>query len=208
MKKNNFTNFLTAPRPMMIVALGFFTAGLLPAQSQSFQIAEEEAAVISIDGGSTLHDWTVTCDVIKDFPSDLSLTISEDGQVESFGFSVIVENMDGHRGPIMNNKIKNAFKADEHPQITYRQTEPAAITSVDSDGGFTLVSTGILQMGGVEKEISVEVSGEMKDGQLIFSGSKPLKMTDFQIDPPSAMFGQIQTHDEVTVNFTFRYTAL
>jgi hypothetical protein len=32
-------------------------------------------------------------------------------------------------------------------------------------------------------------------------------MTDFQITPPSAMFGQIETKDDITVNFELQFKA-
>jgi len=36
-------------------------------------------------------------------------------------------------------------------------------------------------------------------------GNEPMKMTDFGIEPPSALFGQIQTKDEIVVVFTLVY---
>ena len=62
-------------------------------------------------------------------------------------------------------------------------------------------------MAGKEKDISVDVELDEQAGKLIFKGSKKLKMSDFEMTPPSAMFGQIQTHDDITVHFEFRYLA-
>jgi len=32
-----------------------------------------------------------------------------------------------------------------------------------------------------------------------------MKLSDFDIEPPSAMFGQIQTKDDIVVHFNFIY---
>lgn len=179
--------------------------GIAQAQTQSFQIDQEAPAQVTVTGGSTLHDWTVTCGAVEDYPSSLELLLKEGGAIETFAFSVEVKSMEGGRGSIMNTKILNALKAEEHPHIKYRQTAPAAISQVDSEGNFKLVSKGILQMAGVEKEVSVNVEGIFKGGVLSFKASHPMKMSDFEIEQPSAMFGQIQTKDDITVNFDFRY---
>ena len=188
----------------LIIFLLLFSAG--EAISQSFQSASEHPVAVSIVGGSTLHDWTVACGTIEEYPTSFDLTVKEGSIIDSFTFSVQVKSMEGGRGSIMNTKIFNALKSEEHPNVKYQQTTPATISSVDGDGNFTLTSTGLLQMAGQEKEVSVSVTGQLKDNVLVFTGSHPMKLSDFEIDPPSAMFGQIQTKDDITVNFEFRYT--
>ena len=41
----------------------------------------------------------------------------------------------------------------------------------------------------------------MEDGAFKFTGSKSFKMTEYEIKPPTAMFGQIETGDEVNIIF-------
>ena len=61
-------------------------------------------------------------------------------------------------------------------------------------------------MAGTSKEIEVTVNIQETDtGGLVLQGSKALKMSDFGITPPSALFGQIQTDDAITVHFEFVY---
>jgi len=68
------------------------------------------------------------------------------------------------------------------------------------------LSTGILSIAGNEQEVEVAVTGQLTaEGQLTFKGSKALKFSDFDIEPPSAMFGQIVCGDEITVHFEFHY---
>jgi len=170
---------------------------------QSFSFPSDSIPSISITGTSTLHGWTVQAGEVTDFPSTIAFDISEGATIDSFGFSVKVMSLDGGRGASMNGKIQKALQASTSPSVQYKQAEIATLAS--KEGVWVLTSTGVLSMAGAEKEISVEVTVEEKDGLLVFTGSKSLKMSDFNITPPSAMFGQIQTDDAITVEFEFRY---
>ena len=140
---------------------------------------------------------------VSDFPTEVTLVLEEGQTIDSFAFTVVVASLDGGRGASMNGKIKTALQATTSPTIIYQQTQPAALTQ--KDGQWMLTSMGSLSMAGKEKEISVDVLIEERDNGLVFKGSKPLKMSDFEMTPPSAMFGQIQTYDDITVHFEFRY---
>ena len=45
------------------------------------------------------------------------------------------------------------------------------------------------------------MSEALADGHVRFTGQHPMLMSDFGMDPPSAMFGQLRTADEVVVHF-------
>ena len=102
-------------------------------------------------------------------------------------------------------KITNALQAAAHPVISYQQNESAVMSNIDDAGNFTLTSKGILKMVGLEKAIEIEVMGQKTDNGMVLKGSKPLKFSEFEIEPPSAMFGQIVCGDDIAVNFEFRY---
>ncbi len=157
---------------------------------------------ISITGTSTLHDWTVQAGSVIDYPTTLSIDIIEGGVIDSFSFSVPVASLDGGRGPSMNAKIKTAFGAETNPIIKYQQIGTAAIKK--DTAGITITSVGTLTMAGMEKEIEVVLQATDEVGVLL-KGSKDLKMSEFGMTPPSAMFGQIQTMDDITVHFEFVY---
>lgn len=171
--------------------------------AQSYNLAADSSTQITVTGTSTLHGWTVTAKEVQDVPA--TIIISEQNTIDSFSFGVVVNSMDGGRGASMNNKITGALKATEHPIITFQQSEPAAISEIDVDGNFTLTSRGVLKMVGLEKEIEIEVNGQKTEAGLVLRGSKPLTFSQFEIEPPSAMFGQIVCGDDIAVNFEFKY---
>ena len=177
----------------------------LSTQAQTFQLATDTATTITVTGTSTLHGWTVAVNEVQDVPATLILVGENEQTIDSFAFGVVVSSMDGGRGTSMNAKITNALQATAHPIISYQQNEPASMSDMDDAGNFTLISKGILKMVGLEKTIEIEVMGQKTDTGIILKGSKPLKFSEFEIEPPSAMFGQIVCGDDIAVNFEFRY---
>ena len=61
---------------------------------------------------------------------------------------------------------------------------------------------GTLTVAGKENKIEMDVvATRMADGTLKAKGVVPIKMTDYGIKPPTAIFGRLKTGDEVKVNF-------
>lgn len=176
----------------------------MPIMAQtSYQLAGESS--ITIHGASTLHDWKAT---VPDYEGSFQMTdalskkkIKESTAVESAVLKFKVESIDGGRGPSMNKKIKTALLSTAHPQIVFELSEPAKITAVTNDM-FTLEAKGQLSIAGASQAVTLQLEGQRQDnGNLHFTTEKPLKMSDFKIEPPSAMFGQIVTKDDIKVAF-------
>ena len=171
---------------------------------QNYQLVQDSAIQINVTGTSTLHGWKVVANEVKEVPEKLTLTGTNQTTIDTFGFSLLVENMDGGRGASMNKKITTALKASEYPTIQFTQNTPATLNKL-LDDTFSLTSNGLLQIAGLEKEVAIQVNGQLTDGQLILKGSYPMKFSELEIEPPSAMFGQIVCGDDIAVNFEFRY---
>lgn len=163
-----------------------------------------ESVVISIKGSSSLHDWAAKCGEIVDYPEQITLDPANSGTIPSFGFKVAVASMDGGRGASMNNKIYKALHSKEHPYVNFTQNEPATY-QVDATGKLNLNSIGTVEIAGQSRSVSVKVTGTPDGDLLILSGSHPMKLSEFNIEAPSAMFGQIQTKDDIFVHFEFTY---
>ncbi|MCB0631408.1 MAG: YceI family protein [Saprospiraceae bacterium] len=191
---------------LRISCLAIATFAFSALGAQSFKLSPDKPYEVYVSGGSTLHDWTATVNNVIDIPPTMTINLKEGGVIESFGFKAEGKSMEGGRGSTMDNKIYKAVKCDVHPYITYKQTAPAKLQAAGKDQ-FKLISKGIVSVAGMDKEIEVEVMASLKDGVLTFTGEEPMKLSDFEIDPPSALFGQIQTKDDITVHFTINYQA-
>ena len=167
-----------------------------------------------VDGTSTLSDWTATTQQVEatvqlseDFTSQ---AVPANGTtVEEVSIRIAVSSLDGGRGQTMNDKILNAFQASVNPDIVY-ELETATVTGPDPEDGqrFLMTSQGTLNMAGQSHPIEVPLTGKKQaDGSYLFQGKVPVKMTDYGMEPPSAMFGQIVSGDKVVVGFDLKVTA-
>lgn len=156
-----------------------------------------------IDGTSNLHGWSckatamdATIEVESSATQAVAAAPSTLKQVE---VKVPVKSLKcGHDA--MDNNLYKALKADEDPSIAYIMATFEA--TPDAREGFTLHTTGTLKIAGAEKPLSMDVvAARSADGSLRATGSVTVKMTDFGIQPPTAIFGRLKTGDDVKVNF-------
>ncbi|HNA42827.1 MAG TPA: YceI family protein [Saprospiraceae bacterium] len=62
--------------------------------------------------------------------------------------------------------------------------------------------TGNLTIAGTTKPVTLTATVAAKDGGILHcTGSKTFKMSEYQVEPPTFMFGTVKTGDEITVTF-------
>ena len=90
-----------------------------------------------------------------------------------------------------------ALKVKDHPDIVFRllRFEPGSGTTD------TLRGIGVLQIAGVEREVSLDVTTQQEGSTLKVQGRVRLLMTDFGIKPPTAMLGMLKTDPKVGITF-------
>lgn len=185
-----------------ILSLSFilwFAFGLTFVKAQTFKIVGPEKSKVLVTGTSTLHGWTATA---KKFGFQASPFVLKNGNlepVEAFYLKVEVSSLEGGRGASMDKKIYDAFDGDNHPLIEFKQVEMIKGERHD-DGTFQFVSRGNLSMAGVTNEVELELEGKLTSEGLTIKCLYDMRMSDFSIERPSAMFGQIVCGDDVTVN--------
>ena len=152
-----------------------------------------------IKGTSNLHDWEMDINKMECKGSIQSKdnTIQAIKNVE---VKIRVENIKSEEGKIMDEKTYKAFHADKNPMITY--TFSNADVKYDGAGAFTITAAGSLSMAGTTKPVSITAKGKvLANGDLQISVSKKIKMTEFKMEPPTALMGTIKVGDEVSVSF-------
>ena len=93
-----------------------------------------------------------------------------------------------------------ALKESDFPTIDF--TLLSFNNVVRTDDKFTAEASGNLKVAGETRKINLAITGNQhKDGSIEIQCSKDMKMTDFNIDPPTALFGVMKTRDEITVEF-------
>ena len=151
---------------------------------------------IWVEGTSTMHDWSCR---VGQLDGNIEVAPDAAEKVGNVAITVPARSLECKNGT-MNKKAHEALEAKAHPEITYQLTH----ASLDgaSANGFVLKTTGRLTIAGTTRNIDMTVNGQvLDDGRVRFTGSTPLKMSDFGIDPPTAMLGAMKTGNEVTVHF-------
>ncbi|HXT17331.1 MAG TPA: YceI family protein [Gemmatimonadaceae bacterium] len=157
-----------------------------------------------IDGTSNLHDWSCKADKIDaaidmDVAAAASMTVTAPKAVKKVEVRIPVKALHCNHGG-MDGNVYKALKADQAPDISYILATLEAVPG-DKDE-ITLKTEGTLTIAGKENKISMTIEAvRLADGTLKAKGVVPIKMTDYGIQPPTAIFGRLKTGDEVKVNF-------
>ena len=169
--------------------------------SQTFNINNSASKVV-VAGTSNIHDWEMTG---NDFQGILKAELA-DGQlvkIDQLHFAVVAESLKSGKGGMDKNTYK-ALKTDDNKRITYQLQKVNNIDCV-SNSSCKVTTTGYLTIAGTKKQVEVVFDAKVAGDKIVLTGEKKIKMTDFQVDPPTAMFGTITTGDEVNVKFNITY---
>lgn len=150
---------------------------------------------IWVEGTSTLHDWTCNAAPIS---GSLDAAANETGIASINGLTVTVpiSALDCDNGT-MNGKLRDALGTSSI-QFTLGD---ARVGNVNS-GVFAIVANGQLTIRGTTRSQRITAEGRVAgNGQYRFTGSFPITMSDFGVEPPTALLGTIRTGDRTTVNF-------
>ncbi len=150
---------------------------------------------IQVLGTSTLHAWKMNSNSIIS-----TAKVNNNTQIVSSVFQVATNSLKSTEGSMMDNIAHKAMKMKNFPAIIF--TIQSDKVNATNKTGFEGTVTGNLMIAGVSKPISIPVNVTYLVNNMIkVEGNQPLKMTDFGIKPPTAMFGAIKSGDEVHVAF-------
>lgn len=170
----------------------------LPFMAKAQQTYQLKSHSIVVSGTSNLHDWTANAEKANG-TFKVKVENSKIVTVNSFDLKVDATSLKGSKGGIMNSKIIDALDAKKNPSITFKS---GGGNLIEKSGTYKVTANGILTIAGKSQNISVDALGKvLPNGDLEFTGTKKLKMTDYNIDPPTAMLGTMTTGDEITLTF-------
>lgn len=150
---------------------------------------------VSVNGTSSLHDWESRVEKLE-AKGSFVVTNHSLTDVQDVVVKIPVTSLKSTKGRMMDNKTYNAFNHEKNPSILFTLTE----NKINEDN--TMSISGNLTMAGVTKAIDLAVNYQLlPSGELQVSGSKKLNMTEYKMEPPTAMMGAIVVGKEVTVTF-------
>ncbi|MEP7196865.1 MAG: YceI family protein [Saprospiraceae bacterium] len=155
---------------------------------------------IHIYGTSTIHDWIVNGDNVS-AKGLISMEGNQLKEIKSMNFSVEAKDLKSDKkSKGMDEKIYDAMKAKLFPSISFQLIEVISYPNASNDN--KLSAKGKFNIAGTSRDENIIVQTKVNsDGTILFNGTKKIQMTDYNIKPPSAMLGTINTGNEVTVKF-------
>jgi polyisoprenoid-binding protein YceI len=184
---------------LAISAAALILIAATPAGSGSLDL--REGSRLWFDGTSSLKSWSCTADKIDaalNSPDDaIAATLDGKKVAGTVQVDFPVSKLECKNGT-MNEHMAKALKAKEFTNIRFTMQS----YEVAKGGAVTGTLQGTLQLSGKTLPISVPVTfGTAADGGMRVTGKVPVKMTDWEVKPPTLMMGSIKVGPVVTVNF-------
>ena len=177
----------------------FFSLFILSGITLSAQ-TKYEATEISfiVAGTSTLHDWEIEgisgkCSAFLDIDASGKLT-----SIKNVNFSFGSKSLKSGKSA-MDSNVYKALKSSKYPNISGEMVNMKLSTS--DNVNFKITGNMNVQIGGITKQVDIVATGKLSGNTLSIKGENKLDMTKFNIDPPSFMFGTVNTGKDVVVKY-------
>jgi polyisoprenoid-binding protein YceI len=154
-----------------------------------------------VEGKSTIRSFSCQAAdisaVVDAVPNGIAQVAAAQKGIRAVRITVPAEKLECGNGT-MNDHMRKAIQLSENPVIEFNMASYDVSKATEGVSG-TL--TGTLKLGGVTKTIAIPATANPENGSLHVIGAYELKMSDFDLTPPSLMFGRIKVRDELNVKF-------
>jgi hypothetical protein len=162
---------------------------------------------VTIHGTMSIHNWVET---ISEVTGNMVAGRHAGGgaDVTSIHIVMAVRSIRSDMGTVMDNKTYKALKAVANPQITFLLDAPVIVFPCRR-GEKPIALAGHLTLAGVTRPVALLVDYfEVTSDRMRFEGRQVIKMTDFGVKPPSALFGTLQAGSDITIYYKTVFTIL
>ena len=178
---------------------------LLPLAAQAQQYVISDASQIKLSGTSTVNSFECEAETLQ-FDYSVPHQIEGNGfRVPGVSLVVPVRGLDCANRR-MNRDLQDALQADRFPDIrldVFRiDLVPDAKADVDQSSSPQVELFGSMTLAGVSRDVTIRLSGWLDEHlRLHGMGRLEVKMTDFGVEPPTALLGLVKAHDDITIHF-------
>lgn len=173
-----------------------------PIFAQNYNLNNKDSKM-EILGTSNIHDWVITAEQQK---GNIVLELENETlkSIKTIDFTVVAESLKSGKNGMDKNTYK-ALNTSKYKAITYQLEKVTSIKNT-SENNFKVDTKGYLTIAGTKKLVDITFDLKLEDKSICISGSKSLKMSDFNIDAPTAVFGTITTGDQITIKYSTVFT--
>ncbi|UKM66085.1 YceI family protein [Flavobacteriaceae bacterium GSB9] len=179
----------------VLSVIAFLVVTVNVSQAQEFNLSND-ASSLKVYGTSSLHDWHINAEQQS---GKIAFEAIEAGKIESLSLSVVAESLKSGKSSMDKNTYK-ALDTKKHKSITFQLTQVKSVTN-KGEGVYAVDALGNLTIAGTKKLVPLKFTLNVANSKVKLEGEKTFKMTAFNIEPPTALFGTITTGDEVTIKF-------
>lgn len=174
-----------------------FFSSLNVLQSQVYNLSNSDSN-LKVFGTSNVHDWEVIANEQKGV---VDIHQSSNLEINKLKIIITSESLKSGKKSMDKNTFK-ALKTDEFKNITFLLIETINVIDL-GNGKYKVKANGSLTVVGVTKNIPIDfnLNLNINNNTINVIGEKSIKMTDYNIEPPTALFGTITTGDEITIKF-------
>lgn len=190
-----------------------FPAPVLSAEDATLQVQSH----LWFEGSSTLGGWAcrevpVRAEVaLPELPADDDALFRLLTEASDTAFrprlQFPVKKIGCEEGERMNNHMRNALRADEHPEVTFRVRAVRSTRRADTPPGAVRADVeGQLTVSGTTRGVRIPTTLRVTDGDpagLRVRGDLELDMTEYGVEPPTLMYGTLSVHKTITVHAVF-----
>lgn len=160
---------------------------------------------LSLTGTSTLHDWEMKA---AGGSSDVACVVDATGKVtdiSKLNFSIPTKNLKSEH-TLMDDNTYKALNADKAPTITFVLTS-GTVTSLGNNN-YQFNCLGKLTIAGTTRETDLVATARYNpaDQSITVTGVKKMRMTDYNVKPPTVMMGTIKTGNDIAITYNLRFT--
>jgi len=189
-------------RKILLAAIAILSVSAISVVESKYILSKDYT--VTILGTSNLHNWNESVETVTG-TSAVSWNTDGSFNLNTLYLSMNVHSIKSDVGGIMNSNTYKALKADSHPEIVFTLTSP--LESIKASITNTISAKGSLTIAGVTNPVTMQVKVlAQNQGKLSFEGSQIIKMTDYGVNPPTALFGTLKTGNEITINFKTNFT--
>jgi polyisoprenoid-binding protein YceI len=168
-----------------------------PADSGAYQFNNERSSM-TVYGSSNVRDWTMDVEQI-----DGSVVLGNEQtnlpSIDEIQVEVAVNNMVSDKDRLQRH-AHDALEKEDYPTIRFASSD-VQVATAQADS-FSVVAKGDLTIKGNTHTVELTAKGaQQSDGTLHVKGEHGLKLSTFDVERPSLMFGAIKVDDPIRIGF-------
>jgi len=165
-------------------------------------------STVWLEGTSTMHDFECrTSDIAVQFVRDAAAKDPADvpgleqlirtSVVTGLDVDIPVASLKSGKGGLDKN-LQKTLQADRFPRIHFHLGHYTLATTADTSD---MHATGTLTVAGHERATDLTARTWRSSQGVWIEGVQPLRMSDFEVKPPTMMLGALKVGDRVTVHY-------